>query len=352
MGVFQDRLRNIQVSTALQETAYDTAVAVDSLIKVNAGIMAQEMAEISDDRDLISGSEEADDSTVLAQHVEIPLAQSKCRPHTLAFIAGFAMGKVLTSAVGATVRKHHFTPVTAHTSLPAFTLEGLIKTGLQYKYSGMFVDSFELAVSRGADRRVSISSQCYGSGTRATGSAANVEYPESALNAATAAVWLGATTYAGTIGDGLSLTTSDLTSPGTAVSPDLVNFTWNYKNNVDLDFLYEIGGGLGPNLVVRTAREQSFAMTLLFNSDAEVTALLAGTNMAFQLVVRGDQEDAGPPIRYEGFSLVVPILRYRVANRQEQNGRLLVAVEAFPLQSVTYGSVILDVFTKKTAYMA
>tara|TARA_Y100000310_G_scaffold331632_1_gene405563 strand:+ start:23961 stop:25013 length:1053 start_codon:yes stop_codon:yes gene_type:complete len=349
MAVNLDRVRSVQVSTALQETAYDTAVAVDSLIKVNAGVIAMEKADISDDTDLIGGTEEADDQTVLAKHVELPFAQSKARPHTLAFLAAHAMGAVNASLVG-TVYKHHFTPTTSFTTLPSFTAEVLLKTGVQYKYSGMFVDSFDLSVSRGADRRVSLSASCFGSGTRVTGSASTSEFAESALNATTAQVWLAATTYAGTTGDALSVSTEDLTSGGSGIKADLVSLDWNYSNNVDLDFLYEIGGGLGPNLASRVARSQTVSMVVLFDDYTYLTGMLDQTNYAIQVVVQGDEEDTGPS-RYEGFNLIWPKARVSVADVQEQGGRLVMAMEVKPLQDSTYGSVLLDVFTQKAAYI-
>lgn len=348
-----DRVREIMVSTALQETAYDTAVAVDSLIKVNSGVMLQEEIETSPDTDMIGGTEEASDATVLSKRVNFPIAQTKCRPHSLAFIAGFAMGKVVSSAVGlgTLVFKHTFTPVTTHASLPSFTAEHLLKSGLQYKYSGCFVDSFQVQLRRGADRRVSVSGQAYGSGTRVAGTGDVAEFAETPLNGATAAAWLSATTYGGTIGNTLSLTTTDLTL-STAVKADLMDFSWEFRNNVDLDYLYQIGGGLGLAEASRVARSQRVSMTLLFDNMNQVDQCIAQTNMAFQLVVQGDLEDPGGPKAYEGFSLVFPKLRWTATPLGQEGGRLVVACEGIPLQDATYGSVLLAVFTKKAAYMA
>jgi hypothetical protein len=350
MAVNLDRVRNVQISKT-QETAYDTAQTVDELIRVNAGTVLQEKVEYDDDRDLISGSEEADDQTVLAKRVELGLSQSKCRPNTLALVGGYALGAVATSQVGTNVYKHGFTPTTSHTTLASATMETLLLTGTQYKYSGMFCDSFQLSIARGADMRVALTSQWYGSGTRTAGSVAASEFAESALNAGgTHALWLAATTYGGTTGDVLSVSTSDLTSGGTSKNADLLGITWTVNNNVDLNFLYEPGGGQVMKLATRIAREQELAIQLMFNDITEVDWMLNQTNLACQWVVQGDEEDTSPS-RYEGFNIIWPKLRVRVADVAEQDGRVIVSLVMFPLQDSTYGSVLLDVFTKKTTYL-
>jgi hypothetical protein len=342
-----NRLRNIQVSSGSQEATYDAAEAVDSLIKVDAGSIVMEKSQVDDERDLISGLEEPEDQEQLAKHVEVALSQSKCRPHTLAHIAGYALGACVSSLAGTLPYKHTFTPELTLASLPSFTLEGKLKTGLQKKYTGCFVDSFQLSVNRGADRRLAVTSQVYGSGTVASGTATESEVSESAMNAKAASVWLGATTYAGTIGDGLDITTSNL-SGGSAVKADLMSFNWDYSNGVDLDYLYEIGGGVVLNSVSRVAREQTISMVLLMDNYTEIDRLNDQDSCAFELMVRGSEIESG---RYYGMDLVFPVIKYKVADIQEQDGRLVVSIEATVLQDSTYGSVVLVVVNQQTSYM-
>jgi|TARA_Y100000310_G_scaffold473_1_gene534 hypothetical protein len=348
MAVNLNRVRNVQISKT-QEAAYDSAATVDELIRVNADTLLTEVVEYDDDTDQIGSAEEAESQTVYAQRVELPLAQSKCKPNTLALVAGYALGAVATSAVGTNTYKHGFTPTTAHTTLASATMEVLLKAGTQYKYAGMFCDSFQLSISRGADRRVALTSQWYGSGTRTSGSVAASEQAESALDAKTSGAWLAATTYGATTGDALSVATSDLTA-GTAIKTDVLSLSWQFNNNINLDFLYEVGSGLVFGLASRLARTQSLEVVLLFNDYTEVDWVLNQTALAFQWVVQGDEEDTTPS-RYEGFNLIFPLLKARAAPLQNVDGRLAVALTSGVMQEATYGSVLLDVFTKKTGYL-
>ena len=351
MATNLDRIRNIQFSTNSKESAYDTADAVDSKILANAGLMPEDEVSTVNDLDLIGGTEEASSSTIITQSLSFGFAQNRVKPHTLAAIASFAMGTVTTTTpTGATTaRKHKITPSTS-TTMNSFTIEGLLKSGLQNKYSGCMVDSFNLSFERGANRFCNLTASIIGSGTVVAGTATESEVSEAGLNAATAALWLEATTYDGTTTDALDLTVNDLTSPGTARGTAVMGFNWTYSNNIDTDFLYTIGSGNQFGVAERVARTQELSLTLLWQDEAARTQFLASTDLALQVKVKNAQ--IASEGFYYGYQVVFPKLRINSRPKSESGGRLIETIAFDVLQDSSLGSVELDVFNVQTAYMA
>jgi hypothetical protein len=351
MATNLDRLRNIQVSADSKESTYDTAVAVDSKILINAGVIPDDQVEVVNDQDLIGGTEEAGSSTLIAQSLTFPMAQNRVKPHTLAFIGAYALGSVATTTPGGgtTARKHTITPATSAT-MNSFTMEGLLKTGLQNKWSGCMVDSFDLSFQRGSNRFCNIAANVLGSGTVAAGTATESEVSEAGLNAATAAVWLDATTYDGSMTEALDLTVNDLTSNPAVLGADVIGFEWNYRNNIDPDFLYTIGSGNQFGIAERVARDQTVTLTLLWQDEGYRTQLLADTDMALQLKVK-NAEIASESLFY-GYQIMFPKLRIASRPKTEQGGRMVETITFNVLEDATHGSVILEVFNVQTAYMA
>jgi len=350
MATNLDRIRNIIVSADSQESAYDTPEAVDSRILVNAGIIPDDVVESVTDQDLIGGTEEASDQATFANHVTFAIAQNRVKPHTLAFGAAYALGAIATTTPsGATnTRKHTFTPMSA-AAQPSFTMEGLLKSGLQKSWSGCFFDSLNLEFTRGANRFCSLSGQVFGSGTVTDGTDTSAEISEGGLNAATAAVWLDATTYDGSTGDDLDLTVNDLTSNPSAVSDQVIGFEWQYRNNIDVDFNYEIGSGLVLGNSDRVARDQTVVLTRLWQDEAHRTQQLADTDLALQVKVKNAEIETG---FYYGFNLIFPKVRIATRPKSEQGGRLVETLTFNVLEDSTLGSVVLDVFNIQTAYAA
>ena len=232
----------------------------------------------------------------------------------------------------------------------SFTIEGLLKSGLQNKYSGCMVDSFNLSFTRGSNRFCDLSASVLGSGTVAAGTATESEVSEAGLNAATAAVFLDATTYDGSTTDDLDLTTNDLTSNPSALGNIVIGFEWDYRNNIDADFLYTIGSGNQFGVAERVARDQTVTLTLLWQDEAYRTQLLADTDMALQVKVKNAQ--IGAEGLFYGFQVVFPKLRIASRPKTEQGGKLIETITFNVLEDASLGSVVLDVFNIQTVYMA
>ena len=346
-----DRVRRILVSADSKETAYDTAAAVDCRILVSAGVQVDHEVDIITDQDKIGGTEEASDAEVYARRIAFPFAQVRAKPHSLAFAAAYALGSVTTSALGATAYKHTFTPASA-AAQPSFTMEALFKSGTQNKYSGCFFDNFSLSFSRGANRFCDLGAMVYGSGTVVAGTSTVAEISEGGLNAATAAVWLDATTYDGSTGNDLDLAVNDLTSNPTAISDEVTAFEWQFRNNFDLDSCYEIGSGEVLGNADRVARDQTVSLSRLYQDESNYTRQVGDTDLALQVKVKNAQIAAEG--FYYGFNLIFPKLRIGSGGRTitEQGGRLIENLTFSVLEDASLGSVVLDVVNVQTAYAA
>ena len=350
MATNLDRLRNLQFGTNSKETAYDTADAVDSLIRMSGGVLPNEQVQTINNSDQIGGTEEASDAELLVQSVSFPFSQARVKPHTAAFVMAFALGDIATTTPsGATnTRKHTITPQTA-AAQPSFTMEGLLKSGLQKKWSGMFMDSFNLSAERGANRFLELSGQAYGSGTVTDGTANTSEISEGGLNAADAAIFFDATTYDGSTTDDLDLATNDLTSNPSGDEANMISLEWGYNNNMDLDFLYEIGSGTKFGGSDRLARTQTLTYTRLYQDETYQSGLTNQTEYALQFKVKNAQIESG---FFYGIQIVFPLLQIADRQRGESNGRMTETLVFNVLQHATHGSVIVDVFNTQTAYAA
>jgi hypothetical protein len=353
MATNLERLRSIQVSALSRESAFDTHRAVDSLIRWSSGVIPSQEVHTINDNDLIGGTEEPTEAEVFARSLAFPFAQKRVKPHTLAFIAAYALGSITTTvpAGGTHCHKHVIIPLIDDTMLKTFSMEAKYKTGIQKLFTGCFVDSFELTFKRGANRFVDISGQAYGSGTVTDGTASTTEISEGGLNAADAAIWLDDTTYDGSTANDLNLTTSDLAGNPASEGCNAIGLTWGYKNNVDLENAYCIGSGLYIGTAERSARSQTLSYTRLWQDESFGDGLLAQTEYAMQVRVKNAAIDAITDSGlFYGMQLTFPLLQIAKRSRGEQNGRQTETLEFHVLQHATHGSVILDVFNRQSTY--
>lgn len=338
------RLTNFQVSAETAETDYDDAVpAVDSLIKVSVGTLPNVQVALQDDADLVGGNEEPDDASISSKSVVMPIAQPRARPHTLAFVAGYAIGTAAASLVSDSLVYKHLIRATTKNTLPSFVAEGKIKTGLQKKYSGCAVDSFTLQINRGAEKWVDLAANGLASGTIAGGSATKSEPSEEALTGGNMVVFLGATTWDNVTSDALDLSSSELNGAPSDITADITSISWEFRNNVDADFNYELGAGLVFGNMYRGTRSQTVTLSVLADVYDEVDRLTGQTDLAMDVKLRGSLIENS---RYYGFQLLFPMLRERSVELADDSGRLVYNIEFLVAEKGTYDSVYFDVYNK------
>jgi hypothetical protein len=281
-------------------------------------------------------------------------SQTRCKPHTLAFVASYGLGDSSPTSTGGGY-KHGITPLTA-AALPSFTMDAEYISDaddtLEKKFSGGLVNSFSLSVDRGSNRFANLTAELLFSGTIAAGStSAATEPSEAGINlGATTGVWYG-TAYDGAKPGELGSTahqTTDLSS-STDLADSLRSFTWNFSNNIDPQELYRIGGGLSITDSERTARTQTIEFTLDVDNWDYVTDLVDQEDQAFQILNVGAEIGSGD---YYGFNLIFPLIHISSIDFAEQNGKVVQNITATVLQHATHGSVLLDVFNNKSAYAA
>jgi len=338
------------VSAANKEASLGSYEAVDSLLRVSGEPGGVEY-EVEDDRDLVGGEEESTTQEVSVRRYEAAIAQSKVKPHTLAFIlaAGLGSHSHSTPAGATTARLHTISPDTSAYEHETFTVEELLISGLQRKYGGCFVDSFELS----GDRRnfFSLSAQVYGSGKFTTGSASVSEKSENSLHTRDSVCWLSTGAYDGstpTQGKGVN----DLGGTPSDIRASIDSFRWAYNNNSDLDFLYSWGSGITMGRAERDERSQEISATLLLEDATHLNYLNNQTPLAMQIKCHNSSQQIGAEGYYYGFILVFPKLMYNVGRpRGAAGGRMTVDITTSIKQDATHGSVEAWVYNTQASYL-
>ena len=341
------RSRTLQVSYAAKQTAIGTYATVDCDLRVTSqpGRLVYEM---DDDGELIGGTEEKQDQEVSVYHYELPLDQSRVKPHTLAFVAGSAMGSISSGTVAVGASQHTITPKTAR-DFDLFTVEEYLKSGLQKKYGDCFVDTFDLTIERRAFWQ--LSSSVLGSGKNTTGSASNSEVSESSLHGRFTRAWLTAGTWDNTVPDQTS--GHDLTGSPDVVNTEIESLRWSYNNQTDQEFLWHLNSGYTWGRAERGDREQTLTMTLLMERTDALDRVLNQTDLAMQLKAINTGDQIASTGIYTGASIVLPKLRYTDVRPQGTAGsRMVFEIDAQVLEHATYGSARVYVWNAQSAYLA
>ena len=362
MATNLNRIRKLYVSADSKESTYGTAVATDSMLKVDAGVITNREVGVVSNNDLVGGTEEPTEQFLTNQSVALPIGQARVKPHTLATIATYGLGKVTTTTPGgaSSARKHQITTAGSDAeTLLSFTAEGVISSTVIQIYPGMFVDGFNFSVNRGANQFASLTSTCYGCGTvTASGSDANrSEVVEDPISGSTAGIAIGTGVYDGeTKNDNSEPTNWDIAS-ATDITSQVTSFEYSYSNNVDRDFLYQIGGGKVYNVAEKVARSQTITITKLWQDDTYRAGLYNQTEYSLQARFKGGQ--IGGEGVYYGCCFTVPKAVLQSADVSDDGGRIVETLTFLPLWDATatgtpnpFGSVIIDVFNTQTAYAA
>ena len=368
-----NQTRIIQVSAAAKEDSFGTAAALDSRIRCESGNFPNPEHTTVNDQDLIGASLEPSDQILVAKSYTMALSQPRVKPHTLAFIAAYAMGKCATTTPthAADTRKHRIA-VEQNITLPTFTMQETIKTGIFKKYTGCGVSDFSLTVQRGANRMVNLSANL--SMTKAENGAqdASAEIGEKPLNGASSAVFLGDGDYDGSLDDirgaaapyaNIDLATSDIGGGPDNLTGRMQSMTWNFNNNPESDDLYRVGSGANRAAWERGEPLQTVDLDFDYKDEAALAHYEDQEDLALQWIIKGDSIEnvnadpdgagrlaAGNIVFSYGINLLFPKLRYTGYTRSVAAGKQIVQANFQVLQHATHGSVILDIFNQQAGY--
>ena len=360
MATNLNRLRKLYVSAATKESTYGTAVATDSQIKADAGVITNREVGVVNNNDTIGGTEEPTEQFLTNKAVTLPIAQGRVKPHTLATMASYGLSKVATTTPGgaSSARKHQITTSGSDgDTLYSFTVEGVLggASSIQKIYPGMFVDGFNFSVNRGANQFASLTSTCYGCGTATETTATDrSEISEDPISGSVAGACIATGVYDGTTDDSNNVVTSFDFASAVDITSQLNSFEYAYQNNVDRDFLYQVGGDKIYNMAEKTARSQTVTITKLWQDDTYRDGLEAQTTYGLQMRFKGAEIESG--FNY-GCCFTIPKCVLQSADVSDDGGRITETLTFLPLWDETetgtpnpFGSAIIDVFNTQTAY--
>jgi len=354
-----NRLRKLYVGSSTAESTYGTAVATTSMLKVDAGVITNRETGLVSNNDLVGGTEEPTEQFITNQSIALPIAQARVKPHTLATIAAYGVSQVTTSTPSgaSTARKHQIsTGLAPNTTLKSFTAEGLMKTGLMNRFPGVFVDTFSFSVNRGANQFATLTSSCYGCGTFTTETeSARTEIDENPISGSTAGIAIGTGVYDGTTSsDNASVSAFDIAGASN-ITDQVSSFEYTYANNVDRDFLYQVGSGKIYGIAEKVARTQTITITKLYQDETYRTGLANQTEYSLQARFKGDQ--IGSEGHYYGCAFTIPKAVLTSADVSDDGGRIVETLTFLPLYDATatgtpnpFGTAIIDVFNVQTVY--
>ena len=142
----------IAVSLGTKETAINTWAAPDTTLMLDAGALFTITPKTEDNKEEMTGYEEATRVYNLGQTAEVTFPFTKAQPHHIGFLAAYALGKVVTVAAGATGYLHTFTNKTTdediNRSNPSFSSMMKYSDVFKGKFFSNFVDSLTLTFTK------------------------------------------------------------------------------------------------------------------------------------------------------------------------------------------------------------
>lgn len=356
MSIHKFPERRLYICAGSKETwtaGVPAAEAVDSMIRQNKG-NAPFVWEVEqqDDLDEAGGKEEVTEIYDVSKRVTGSIAQDRARPHTIAALLAFHLGKVTSSLVGvATAYEHKIEPQPYTTDafvLPTMTVEDMYYATLGYKYVGMMVNSVGLSYSRKGFLNISADLIGCGRRTKLTSDSAAAAVSESPLLTGDVKIWDSTTTgWDGTVAQG----ESDLSGTPTELSTNIHSLDWKSDTNINADSQYQLSSGLYMGTSEREQRSQSLSLSVDLEDDTHLARLDAGTEIALSVDLKGGQ--IGTDAYYYGLNLIFPLLQYKGVTVGEEGGHQVCALNDIHVkQDATYGSVLAYVWNAQTAYAA
>lgn len=361
-GVMEGYNRWLSLNTGTS-IAYGSYGTVDSAFNVTSGPWNR-TAERTPDTDEYTGYEEDTSSgtgRVLAVSVQGDIA-GRATPHILAILGAAALGSWSSATAGtlgtaATAYKHRIFPIkgTVGTqgagTLPALmvceSLSGA--TDFEFDYRSCMVNTFSISASK--KNWVQYTASLVGDGNfRASTVAKSAVVSEAYLKAGDVTLFLG-TALAATMTQ--SKATADVT--GTAygsainVTGKVIDFKWDINNNLPLDEGYAMNSGTTRGNNDRGVRTQALTITMELHSSAQLALLESQKTMAAELECFNELIESNA---YYGFNLGWPKLSMLTCVPSGgPREKMKVAMTFHVGEDTTKGSVLLDIYNTRSAYL-
>lgn len=344
--------------------AFGTYGTVDSLFNVTSGFWTRTV-ERQDDLDEYTGYEEDTSSgtqRILSSAVNGPMA-GRATPHAVAILGIGALGTWSSGTAGtlgtsATAYRHRIRPMkgTAGTqgagTLPALHVTESLSgaSDLQFDYQSCMVNSFGLSATRKS--WVEYTAELIGNGVwRASTVAKPSAVSESYLKAGDCSIFFG-TSLAATPAQSKTAP-GDIT--GTAygaaieVTSRVVSFNWQVNNNLPTDQNYGFNSGTTADHNDRGRRTQTLSMTLELHNSGQLSLLENQKTLALEFECFNELIESNA---YYGFNLGFPRLIVESFAVNSATGDMVTVDYTFKVgEDTTKGSVLLDVYNTRSAYL-
>ena len=363
-----NRLRCFRVSAAAKEAAFlvGNQAQIDQMIPVNTTTFPTPEHTFETEEDLLTCTLESNEQVLVAKNNTMSVDVPRVRPNALAFFVAYALGDVMTTSFStdfANVRRHKI-EISSDDDLPSFTLEEEIESNIAALYQGCGVLDFSITASLGTTRTLDLSANLnMAKRTGGTNPDDATQVAESPLNAAKSAIFLGTGKYDGKGGNiygvngGEAAPYANLvagpngranidTNPAN-ITARVHSITWSYNNNINLDGLYRLGGGLFPSVWKRGSPSQTVDVNFDYTDESEFDRFDEQTDLALQWSTEsgaagtaanydpdGAANDfaAGKADVYFGFNAVWPKVRYQGYQRAEVDGSQVIQATFTVLQ--------------------
>lgn len=320
--------------------------------------------EVQDSLDEFSGYEanvNAGTQYLLACSIQGDMA-GRATPHAVAILGYAALGSISSGTAGtlgtaATAYRHRIRPVkvasgtTDSGTLPALHVtESLSGTSdFQFDYQSCMVNTFSLQASRKS--WITYTASLVGNGVFRTSSIAKpAVVTENYLKAGDCKIFFGTSAAATPNQD---KATSDITGTGFGDRIDMtarvIDFNWSVNNNLLLDDGYGMNSGTTRDHMWKGRRTQTLTTTLELRYTDQLSILESQKVCAMEIECYNGLIESNA---YYGFNLVFPKLVLLSATPQgAPSDMVTVAMEWSVVEDTTKGSVMLDVYNTRSAYL-
>jgi hypothetical protein len=309
---------------------------------------------IQGDTDVVTGHEFRSQQELVRQGMRLTYTEPRVKPNTLAGLMSLCMGSVTSTQDGVlTAYRHKITPATS-VSLPSIGAQTLRENGVQRKYHGVKGEQFTLS-HNGA--YLQFVCQMIGSGHRATAADA---FPATVTE--NWQRWGNASIYIKDTG-GTPIDTSTAPVQGspnlggseTNLSTRVIDFTWNWLNNLQADQGYRASTGLQRTNFHPLRRTSNLTIKFEADSADEATDLnlyLNQTKIAIELHVNTGTLIAGGGVFFYGFIVILPRVQLTSIPRSQTAELENLDFVGEVLDDGTNPAAVVYVYNAKAAYLA
>jgi hypothetical protein len=316
---------------------------------------------IANDAQMISGYEGVTQQEIARFSDRFTYTETRTKPYTVAAMLGLTLGTIVGTQDGALAAYRQKITPGSSLDLPSIGVQALHDGGVQYKYTGVKAESFELSMAQ-ADPYVRCSTVLIGSGSRVIAADAfPASVTENWLRIGAAKLY-----FKDTGGTPISIpttpsqTTANLGGSEVDWSSRILAWTFRWLNNIPADFGYRPGGGDVRSGLDATRRAGTVSLRLQLRSEDEATYLAHYTGqskLALELNLKMARADVVGGVitvggaMFYGVTLLIPRVQFQPFTRAQTNQLEDLQLEATVFDDKTNPMAVGFVYGTQAAYL-